>query len=177
MQDVSPVEIASLSYVEGLRQPLTLLITERRLQLRRCPDVKLALLAFAVGVEAGIKAARFRQHFPTNKIEGCFNHAPEIAVFGELPAVEVGPRQQRVVVQHLLEMRDEPVLIDAVAMKAATELVVHAAGGHRPQGVYAHLERGRGMGSRIAAEQHVDQHRLRKLWRATKTAEGRIIVS
>src|SRR5262249_46112864 len=38
--------------------------------------------------------------------------------------------QQRVVIQHLLEMRDDPVRIDAVTGEAARELVVHAAPCH-----------------------------------------------
>ena len=45
------------------------------------------------------------------------------------------PRRRRaqqlaVVVQHLLEVRDHPVLVDAVAREAAAELVVDAAFGH-----------------------------------------------
>ena len=45
-------------------------------------------------------------------------------------ASRYGAGQQRVVVEHLLEVRHEPALIDAVAGEAAGEVVVDAAGGH-----------------------------------------------
>ena len=35
--------------------------------------------------------------------------------------------QQRVVVEHLLEVRDEPALVDRVAREAAAEVIVDAA--------------------------------------------------
>ena len=35
--------------------------------------------------------------------------------------------QQRIVVEHLLEMRHEPALIDGVAREAAAEMIVDAA--------------------------------------------------
>ena len=45
--------------------------------------------------------------------------------------MEVRGDEQRVVVEHLLEVRDEPALVDRVAVEAAADEVVHAAGGHR----------------------------------------------
>ncbi len=45
--------------------------------------------------------------------------------------MQVGARQQGVVVEHLLEVGHEPVPVDRVAGEAAAELVVDAAGEHR----------------------------------------------
>ena len=45
---------------------------------------------------------------------------------------------KRVVVQHLLEVRDQPAGVHGVAREAAAHLVVHAAAGHGAQGVEAH---------------------------------------
>ena len=45
--------------------------------------------------------------------------------------MEVRRGEQRVVVEHLLEVRHEPGLVDGVAVEAAAEEVVHAARGHR----------------------------------------------
>ena len=50
--------------------------------------------------------------------------------------VEVDPDQQRLVVEHLLEVRHQPLLVDRVAGEAAADVVVHPAAGHR-------VERGR----------------------------------
>ena len=48
--------------------------------------------------------------------------------------------EQRLVVQHLLEMGDEPLGVGRVAMKAAPELVVDTAASHRVQRLLHHLE-------------------------------------
>ena len=57
----------------------------------------------------------------------------------DLPAVQVRAGEQRVVVEHLLEVRDGPGRVDGVAGEAAADLVVDPAGGHRPQRVERHL--------------------------------------
>src|SRR6185369_9106154 len=43
---------------------------------------------------------------------------------------EIAGDQERVVVEHLFEMRHEPALVDRIAMKTAAELIVNAAAGH-----------------------------------------------
>ena len=55
---------------------------------------------------------------------------------GGQPAVEVGRDEQGVVVEHLLEVRDEPHGVHAVAVEPAADLVVHPAERHS-------VERGR----------------------------------
>jgi hypothetical protein len=55
--------------------------------------------------------------------------------------MEIRGREQRVVVEHLLEVRDEPGLVHRVAVEASAEDVVHPAGGHPVQGRPHHLER------------------------------------
>ncbi len=57
--------------------------------------------------------------------------------------MQVDTGDERLVVEHLLEMRHVPVLVDRVAGEAAAEMVVDAARGHRLQGVLDHLERRR----------------------------------
>ena len=43
----------------------------------------------------------------------------------------VDPHEQRLVVEHLLEVRHEPLAVDGVASEAAADVVVHAARRHR----------------------------------------------
>jgi hypothetical protein len=52
--------------------------------------------------------------------------------------VQVGTREQRVVVEHLLEVRDGPLRIDAVAGEAAADLIEDPAAGHRAQRLQRH---------------------------------------
>jgi hypothetical protein len=68
--------------------------------------------------------------------------------------VQVRAREQRVVVEHLLEVGDEPVRVHRVAREAATHLVVHAARGHRAERVARHL-------GLAAAQQELDRGRCR----------------
>ena len=55
--------------------------------------------------------------------------------------VEVKIHQLGVVIEHLFEMRDEPLGIDRIAGKAATELVIHPARRHFVARVEHHLDR------------------------------------
>ena len=50
---------------------------------------------------------------------------------GRPPQCSVDPQQQRVVVEHLLEVRHHPARVHRVAGEAAGQLVVHPAAGHR----------------------------------------------
>jgi len=62
---------------------------------------------------------------------------------GDEKAVQVRTGQQRLVVQHLLEVGDEPEVVDGVAVEASTDLIVHAARGH---GVECDRRRGKRVG-------------------------------
>ena len=45
--------------------------------------------------------------------------------------VQVDADEQCLVVQHLLEVGDQPLLVDGVAGKATSDVVVHPTTGHR----------------------------------------------
>ena len=101
-------------------------------------------------------------------------HLAEPLLAGEQPAVEVQADQQRVVVEHLLEVRHQPHAVDGVAGEAAAEVVVDAAGGH---GVERDGERAAGPARSPAAGgdgQRLLRHRLRELRRAAEAAPLRI---
>ena len=97
------------------------------------------------------------------EVERLAAHALEQRVAGDLPGVQVGAGEQRVVVEHLLEVRDEPGAVDRVAGEAAADLVVHAAARHPAQGVQRHL-------ALPAAEQELDRRGGRELRRAPEAA-------
>ena len=66
-------------------------------------------------------------------VQRLFDHAPEEGIAFELPGLQIGRRELGLVVEHLLEMRHEPLRVDAIAMKAAACMVVNAAHGHMAQ--------------------------------------------
>ena len=112
--------------------------------LRRGPDVEAALLALGVGVEGRVEAALGAAHLAQHPVQRLLADAAVALVAERLPAVQVGAGEQGVVVEHLLEVGDEPVGVDRVAGEAAAELVVDAAGQHRVEGPLDDLASRRG---------------------------------
>ncbi len=77
--------------------------------------------------------------------------------------MRVDAQQERVVVQHLLEVRDDPLAVHAVAGEATADLVVHPATRHRPECLLRHRKRIIVTGERVVAEQELQHHRRREL--------------
>ena len=83
------------------------------------------------------------------------------------PAVEVRGDEQRVVVEHLLEVRHEPLRVDGVAVEAAADEVVHPAGGHA-------VERALDQLGLAAAQQELERRGGRELRRVAEAAVARV---
>ena len=120
-------------------------LAEDLAHLRVGPHVELALLALAVGVLGRGDAAAGLAQVAEHVVDRLGEHLPEARLAGELPAVQVEADQQRVVVEHLLEVRHQPHAVDGVAGEPAAEVVVDAAGRH---GVERRGERGQGAARR-----------------------------
>ncbi len=110
------------------------------------------------------------RHLAEHVVEGLLGHAPVLGLSGGQPAVEVERGELGIVVEHLLEVRHQPLSVHRVAMEAAAELVVHAAAGHPGQGVAQHLERARIAGPLPDAQDRLPGHRLRELGRLAEPA-------
>ena len=89
-----------------------------------------------------------------------------------LERLEVGAREQGVVVQHLLEVRDEPDRVDRVAVEAAGELVVDASGCHAVERQLGHSQRLRAARLPVHAEQEPERARGRELRGAAEPASA-----
>src|SRR5208337_2277340 len=87
----------------------------------------------------------------------------EVLAYIALEAMNVVAQKLRVVVEHLLEVRNDPALVDAVAMKASRELIVNAAARHlferRDEGFAGRLV----VGAHGHLEQQIKRSRMRKL--------------
>ena len=138
-RDVRALEVALLGHPEVLDRLGAELVAERLADLGRRPDVELALHALGVRVERGGERALLLAQLGERPVERLAADAREALLAGDLPGVQVGAGEQRVVVEHLLEVRHEPDAVDRVAGEAAADLVVHAAGGHPAQRVQRHL--------------------------------------
>ena len=94
----------------------------------------------------------------------------EERIVRDLESFQVRNRQLRLVVEHFFEMRDEPALVHRITMKAAAELIVHAAVGHGTQGVERHVEGFFAVGPDVVAQQEIEHHRAGELGRFAETA-------
>jgi hypothetical protein len=139
VKDVVPLEVSSCAHspVSGDEAAV---IARGLLELRRAPHVELALLTFTIRIEGGVEPTLRRQHFANRPLERFLRHASRLVVTRRLPEMNAEAREQRVVVQHLLEVRHQPHRIDRITMEAAADLVVDPAAGHAAEGVCDDLE-------------------------------------
>ena len=133
------------------------------LQFPLAPHVEAPLDALRVGVQGAVEASLRPAHLAQGPLQRVHAHPAQLLLAGGLPGVQVGAGQQRVVVEHLLEVGHGPGVVDAVAVKAAAELVVDPAAGHRPQC----LERDR---CAPPQQQELQQRGLGELRRAPEAA-------
>ena len=89
-------------------------------------------------------------------------------VTGDLMAVHVQPQESRLVVQHLLEVRHLPPVVDRVAGEPAAEVVVHPAGRHGVERRLDHRGRSARSGAGQVADHEVEVLRRRELRRPTE---------
>ncbi len=145
-------------------------IAEDRADLVGRPDEELALDALRVGVLGRVEAAGRVGHLAPDVVEGLLGDAPVERLAGGEPAVQVERGELGVVVEHLLEVRHQPLAVHRVAVEAAAELVVDAAAGHAGERVAEHPEAARVAGAARDAQHRLPGHRLGELGRLPEAA-------
>ena len=105
---------------------------QKGFQFRGSPQVVGAFLAFAVGVERGTESAMVQPPIPFHECHGLGQSLDELRMRLVRPRRK-GRHHLGVVVEHLLKMRDVPSLVDAVARKPSSDVVVDAASNHSVQ--------------------------------------------
>ena len=136
----------------------------------RRPDVELAFLVFAVGVEAGVETALGRAHVAPCPGDDAARRMRERCIPGRPPGIGVHREQRRIVVEHLLEMRDRPFGVDAVSAETTAELIVDAALGHARERDRGDLECALVIARGVAAQAELELERMRKFRRAAKAS-------
>ncbi len=117
-------------------------LAQQVMELRDAPYIEASLHSLGVRVQGAVKAPLGTDHLPQGPLQRVDAHRQQLRVTTGLPAVQVGPGEQTVVVEHLLEVGRCPGLIDAVPVKPPAKHVVDAACRHRPQGAERHLALG-----------------------------------
>ena len=122
-----PSKFPAARHVVDLGEQARILGAERRLDLGERPHIELALLALAVGIERRGEAAGVDHHLAQQPGDRLLDALRVERRLGLAPRLGHQVDELRVVVQHLLEMRHQPALVDAVAREAAAEMIVDAA--------------------------------------------------
>ncbi len=179
-EDGGPLlEGALLGHPEVGGGQLRVLISEDLAQFGGRPDVVRALpvppgAVVAVGVQRGGEGALGSAQFADHEVGRPQRDPPRPLTAGGAPQVRVHPAQQRVVVEHLLEVGHRPRGVHRVAGEAAAELVVEATARHRLAGRLHHLQCALGAGAGVVAQQELQHHRRRELRRAAEAAVPRV---
>jgi hypothetical protein len=156
------------------RGRVAVLRAEHAPQLVGRPHVGQPFLAQRVGVERGREPALRQQHVGEQEVERRLRNPAVARVAGDGVAVQVRRGEQGVVVEHLLEVRDQPALVDGVAREPAGQHVVHAAGRHPVKRAGGDLE-GTGDAAVMGTQQELDGAGGRKLRRAAEAAPLRVV--
>ena len=176
-QRTAPVlEVALVGDVPPLGGPAPDARAEHEVELLRRPDEELALLALAVGVLRAREGALGRHHLAQHPLAALARDPRVLGVARREVALEVRRHEQRVVVEHLLEVGDQPLLVGRVAMEAPAELVVHAARSHAIERVRGHGQRGRILRAQPVTQHEPDVHGVRELGRAAEAAPLGVVV-
>ena len=113
--------------------------TQYGVDLLGCPYVVATFFALAVSIKCGIKASSRRGHFAINPANSFFDHGGVEWILRIEPSTGISIDQQSIVVEHLLEVRYQPVGIYAVAGKATAKLIEQAAVRHCAESNAAHF--------------------------------------
>ena len=105
------------------------------------PDVIRPLLALGLGIESRIEAPFRRGHLPFDEPKSSLGFVAPARVVGELECQQMHRRELGIVVEHLLEVRDQPVPIGRIPVITARQLVADAPPGHPVQREQHHFER------------------------------------
>ena len=124
---VWPSKLPSRGDVVVPREERRLVLADGVRDLVQRPDVEFPLLAFAVGIERGGEGALLGRHLAREPADGLLRARAEQRIAGTLMRERQQLQQLRIVVEHLLEMRHQPALVDRIAGKPAAEMIVDAA--------------------------------------------------
>ena len=164
------LERARVGHAQDVGRPESVVVPEHRSQLGTGPGVERALTALAVRVERRREPALGRAQVVEQPLRGLVGDAQGERRSRRPPRVHVHAQQERVVVEHLLEVGNHPRGVDRVPGEATGELVVQAAPGHRVEGRLRHLAGVHVTGARVVAQQPLEHHRRRELRGATEPA-------
>ena len=119
-----------LGHVVQLAERFCDFVTDGCFDFILLPDVEFAFDAFTVCIFGAVEGPRFVGQVMQNVVQRFAGDGFVKRVPRELKHIDVADSQQRVVVKHFLEVRNQPAFIDAIASKTATEVIVDSSPSH-----------------------------------------------
>ena len=105
-----------------------------------CPHVELAFFSLAVGVLRGIESTVRIGHVAEYVGQDFLGGLRESLVAVDLVTLQIGNHEERLIVEHLLEVGQKPAFVGGVAVDAQADLVVDSPEAYLGQGVFHHAE-------------------------------------
>ena len=105
------------------------------------PEVIPSFHPFGVGIERRGEGAFRRAHLPIQKRNDVPAEGFEERIVQSLERIGSGMKKKRLVIQHLLEMRDAPSFVDRIPEESAAQMVVNSPVPHAPHGNCDHIQR------------------------------------
>ncbi len=168
--------------IPAVRDPVPLLGpaagvgSEHPRQLVGFPHEERSLLPLAIRILSAGEASFGCHHFAQHPLATLAGNACEAFLSRNQVGLEVRGNQERVVVQHLLEVRDQPALVRAVAVKTAPELVVDTPAGHLVQGKRHLVQRILGTGPQVMTQHDAQVPRVWKFGRLAEPTPHDVVV-
>ena len=176
VQDVAPFEIAFVGHVVVAAEHLAGVLAQQAHHLVAFPDEEFSLPTFGIRVLGRVEPALWALHFAHDVVQHVFRDVAEEILAAGLIRFEIQPRQQRVVVQHLLEVRHEPARVDRIAVEPAAQMVVHAALRHLAQRKGGHVQIAPPAGGVRRAQEQGEHERVGKFWSLADAAVFGVVV-
>ena len=127
---MAALEVSLLADAVHVGQEVELRLGKRAGQLGASPNVESSFFGVGFGIQGRVETAVRRGHFAQHELERILDHVAEVVAAGQQVGLRVDQGELRIVVKHLLEMRNGPKAIGAVAMKASADVVANSAGSH-----------------------------------------------
>ena len=138
------------------------------------PDIEESLDSLRVGVFGGVEPSRRVAHVPHQVIECLDGYCPEGILSEFLAGPQIDPRQGGVVVQHFLEVGDQPLPVHRIAGESSTQLIEDPACGHPLQGEAQHGTRARRPGFFQQRQEVLKERLLAEFGRSAEPAVCRV---
>jgi hypothetical protein len=128
------LKVPPLRYAIEVHKALSTLSSEEIANLLRGPHVELSFPSYLSGILRRVKSPLRGPHLGEKILKGPSGHRSIPLIPCLKKPLHINRNEQRVVIEHLLEMRNQPLRIDRIAVETSPQLVKDPSTRHRIKG-------------------------------------------